>query len=243
MRIFYSIGLMLFALSSCGIYRQNVTNVPLLSEKGQSQISGHFGANGYDGHVAYALSHNIAILANYSFFNNKKESSSTNYTSEKHNFTEFGAGYYKKKETNTFFECFLIAGNGMTQRFVLGSNSVSGQTIPFTNFRKAYYNRFLIQSNFGYLDKKIEYAFSPRILLVHYYNITDNSTSTFKQLPSTFLYSDASLTLRYSLTTNIKISAQSSLTIPITGYKAGYFEASPINCSIGLTINFNLFKQ
>lgn len=38
-------------LSSCGIYRQNVVNAPLMHKIGQAQISGSVGFTGYEGQL------------------------------------------------------------------------------------------------------------------------------------------------------------------------------------------------
>ena len=48
--------ILLGSLSSCGIYRQNVINVPLLQQKGQMQLSGHYSFTGYDVQAAIAIS-------------------------------------------------------------------------------------------------------------------------------------------------------------------------------------------
>ena len=89
----YSITLLTFiALSSCGIYRQNVVNVPLIKQKGQAQIIGHIGFTGLDGQASYSLTKNIALLSNYSEVIKKTKENSI----FKHNFGEIGLGYYKK---------------------------------------------------------------------------------------------------------------------------------------------------
>jgi len=228
--------------SSCGIYRQNVVNVPLMQQKGQTQISGHIGFNGYDGQAGYALTNNIAVIANYNNLGIKRDGSSTNYSIDKHSFAEIGAGYYKKNKKELLTEFFLVAGNGMTSRFVTGGDTIVGHTPLFADFRKVYYNRFLIQADFGKLHGKFEYAFSPRIFFINYYNIEDNATDEYKHVSSSYLYSDIALTTRYNFAKYFKISGQVSLTIPLTGYKVAYYEASPINGSIGLIINMNFFR-
>jgi hypothetical protein len=93
----YGLIVLLTGLTSCGPYRQNVVNAPLMQQKGQTQISGHVSFNGLEGQAAYALTNKIALLANYSDMGlQKKEYSSVNYEIKKHYFREIGAGVYRK---------------------------------------------------------------------------------------------------------------------------------------------------
>lgn len=235
----YSITLLTFiALSSCGIYRQNVVNVPLIKQKGQAQISGHIGFTGLDGQASYSLTKNIALLSNYSEVIKKTKENSI----FKHNFGEIGLGYYKKKSNVKIRELFLVVGNGTHSSNSFGGDTLTSYTLPYTYINKANYNRFLLQYDFGRTNKKFESAFSPRIFIINYYNVYNTQNLGYLNLPSTYLWSDATLTLRYKPLKQLIISGQISVTIPITGYKAGYYEASPINCSIGLIINLNFFK-
>ena len=237
--VFLIIGLV---FTSCGIYRPNIVNVPLMENKGQAQLSSHISFNGYDCQGAYALTDKIALIANYNNLGIKREGTTTNYSIQKHAFAEIGAGCFKKGTKGKLIEFFFIAGNGVTSRFVTGGDTLAGNIPSFTNFRKAEYSRFLVQADIGKRFKKFEYAFSPRILFIHYYNIEDNSTDQFKELPTSYLYSDLALTGRFNFHKHFKISGQLGITIPITGYKAAYYEASPLNCGIGLIFDMNILK-
>ncbi len=229
-----------FGLSSCGVYRQNVVNAPLMQEKGQAQISGSVGFTGFDGQLAYAATKKIALMANYSDLGTKRENfSSVNYSIDKHNFYELGAGYFKKNKSRLISEYFLIAGKGMTSHFVQSLDKANNVK---TTLKKVSYNRFCFQADFGKINKKLEYAITPRIMVINYYNITDNSSDPYKQEANTYLYTDIAATLRYNFLKYFKISGQFSSTIPVTGFNSKYYESSPFNCSIGLIINLNFYK-
>lgn len=228
-------------LTSCGIYRQNVINVPLMESSGQTQIGGYFSFNGYDGQVSYALTNNIVLVANYNDLGIKRDVAGYNYSIDKHNFGEVGAGYFTRITEEWIGELFVIAGKGKTSHFFTGIVSYEGPSFPVTYFNEAKYDRYLIQTDFGTIRGKWQYAFSPRIFLIHYYDIKDNSSKEFNKLPNKYIYSEGVLTLKYSVFEYLKATGQAGLTLPITGYDAAYFEASPFNCSIGLILDMDLF--
>lgn len=231
----------ILGLTSCGFYRQNVVNVPIIKEKGQVQLSGHATFTGFDGQLSYAPTKQFALLANYSDMGTKKVTySSDNYSIDKHYFGEAGIGYYKKTSNNLYTDFFILAGNGMTSHFVQGLDAAKKVT---TFYKQAFYNRFCFQADFGRIHNKFEHAFTPRLMVVNYYNINDSENQTYQGLPNTYLYSDFSYTLRYNLLKFLKISGQINATIPITGYKASYYEFSPFNCSVGIIFNLNFCKR
>ena len=233
--------ILLLIFTSCGLYRQNVVNVPILKQKGQTQIGGHASFTGVDGQASYAITKNVALMANYSNIGTKKISySSVNFSIDKHYFGEGGIGYFKKTSKDLFMDFFLIAGNGMTSNFVQGLDTVKKIT---TQYRQAFYNRYCFQVDFGRIKDKLEYAFTPRVMVVNYFNMSDSEVNTYKGLPDVYIYADMSLTLRYSLLKFLKLTGQLNATLPITGLKSGYYEFSPFNCSLGLIFNFNLCTQ
>ena len=241
----YSIILFIFyGCTSCGIYRQNVVNVPLMQKMGQAQLGGHVSTTGYDGQAGCAITNHLALMVNYSNSGTKRiDNTLINYSIDKHNFGEIGGGYFNKNTKGLIYEFFFIAGKGMSSHFVTGGDTVQGHTPPFTYQRNIDYSRFLIQADFGKAGKKIEYAFSPRIFLLHYFNINDNESKEYLNLPHAYFYSEIALTLRYNILKWLKISGQAGLTIPITGYKAAYYESSPFNASLGLILNINCFNK
>ncbi len=241
----YTILLLIFCgCTSCGIYRQNVVNVPLMQHSGQVQGGVHVGFTGHDGQIGCSLTDHVALMANYNDMGTRKVTYSlTNYEINKHHFGEIGAGYFTKNTNGLIYEFFLLAGKGWSYHYVTGGDTMQGHTPPFTNVRDIDYNRYLIQADFGKAMRKLEFAFSPRIFLIHYYNILDSGNDTYLNLTHSYVFSDMALTLRYNIFKCLKISGQASFTIPVTGFNAAYYESSPFNVSIGLILNMNFIKN
>ncbi|MBD0332248.1 MAG: hypothetical protein ICV66_06295 [Chitinophagaceae bacterium] len=239
----YSLVVLLIGLFSCGIYRQNVVNAPLMQQKGQTQLSGHISFNGWEGQAAYALTNKIAVLANYGDMGIKKELySSINYETRKHHFKEIGAGMYKKTAAGRIRELFVFAGKGMTSHFIMGRTATGA--ISATN-QEVDYSRFAIQADAGSKNKNLEYVLTPRLLAVHYYNIVDNARSDYQNLSNFHIYAEGAVTLRYPILKFLMISGQACATLPLThsgGYNY-YYEFSPFNGSIGLIFNIDLLKS
>ncbi len=238
----YSLIVLLMGLFSCGIYRQNVVNAPLMQQKGQTQLSSHISFNGLEGQAAYGLTNKIALLANYSDMGLKKtEYSSFNYETRKHHFKEIGAGVYKKTASGKIRELFVFAGKGMTSHFVMGKNSAG--VISSTN-QEVEYSRFVVQADLGNKNKKVEYIITPRLLAVNYYSIEDNARSDYQNLSNFHIYAEGAVTLRYPILKFLMISGQACATLPLThsgGYNY-YYDFSPFNGSIGLIFNIHLLK-
>jgi hypothetical protein len=228
-------------ISSCGIYRSNVINVPFLERSGQTKIAGHISFTGYEGQASIAVTNSVGIIANISDMGTARDGNAINYTIDKHNFSEIGAGYFSNKIEGRSLSCYFIAGNGITSHFATGGDTLQGHTLPFSDFKEIKYSRYLIQADYGITDGKYEYAISPRLFIVQYYGIKDNTSIEYKELPSKYLYSDVAFTIHYTLLEYLKLSGQFNVTVPITGRYVGYYDASPFNCSVGIIADMNLF--
>lgn len=229
--------MLLTSLSSCGIYRQNVINAPLLQQKGQTQISGHVSFNGLDGQLAIAPANHFAILMNYSDLGKNKN---YNYI-DKHNFKEIGAGLFKTTKKGNAQEIFLLFGNGMTSHTAQLVNSAG-----ILESQQVKYNRYVIQADFGNKQDKFEFALSPRLLGVHYYDIIDNIRNDYKDLSNFHIYAEGALTLRYHILKYLILSGQACATVPVIRSGGGYnyyYDFSPFNLSTGLIFNINFLKS
>lgn len=241
MKRYFLVVMMSIGFASCGIYRANVVNVPLLEERGQAEIGGHISVTGYDGQASIAATEHIGIMANISGTGTVRDGNSTNYTVDKHAFKEVGAGYYSHSQEGRAFELYLLAGNGSTSHAATGGDTLQGHTAPFFDSKEVHYRRYLLQANYGGRDDKIEWAISPRLFVLHYYDIHDNTSIAYKNIPSTYLYSDVAFTLRYEVLPSVRLSTQCVLTVPLADTYKGYYEASPFNCSIGIIVDMNVF--
>jgi hypothetical protein len=213
-----------------------------MEQKGQIQISGHVSFNGLEGQAAYALTNKIALLANYSDMGlQKKEYSSVNYEIKKHYFREIGAGVYRKTASGTIRELYVLAGKGMTSRFLMAKNAAG--VISSSN-QEVDYSRFVIQADFGNKNKKIGHVITPRLLAVHYYNIADDTRNDYRDISNFHIYAEGAFTLRYHVLKFLMISGQAVATLPLKYPKKGnnYYEFSPFNASIGLVFNIDLLK-
>ncbi len=238
---FIFIVTLICVLSSCGFYRQNVVNVPLFQEKAQIQASGHIGCTGYDGQVGITVTDKIAVIGNYN--SNKKTTnySSTNSSYFNHNLYEFGLGHYRKTSSGLIHEYFLNFGQGNTMISGAGGDTIYGHTAPYSFIRSTKYTRIMLQADFGKIVRNFEYALSPRLFVLDFHSVIDTENTSYLTIPHTFLWSDLAFTFRYCPSAFLKLSGQVSCSLPVTGLKQAYYEASPFNASFGLVFYFNAF--
>ena len=228
---------------SCGIYRQNVVNVPAITQKGQLQLSVHQSFNGSEIHGSYSVTNNIALMVNYGSIGNDEENNSGNKIVQNHYFKEIGLGFYKPSAPNnnqTIKEIFAIAGQGYTSKYT--ETYVGSKTQIY--FKEAFYNRFGIQIDYGKKTYESSWFISPRLLYIDYFGIKDTTTITSRQQANSFIRGEVAFTYRYHFNPYISLSGQSCITVPITDYLDNivYDDFSVLNASIGLAINLNLFK-
>ena len=243
MKIFFLALLLGISISSCGIYRQNVVNVPLISHKGQAQIGAHIGFTGYDAQATYAATEKIALMMNYSTEGVVRENFSVdNYTINKHSFAEVGAGYYKKRKDGWINEFFILAGNGFTSRYNTGRDTFRSHNYHYENNSGANYSRFVIQGDFGRISKIVNITFSPVLMLVHYYDIHNNYDSSYRDYAHSYVYTGGAITTSYNFLKYFKFSTQLNITIPVFGSNS-YFESSPYNFSAGLIVNLDFSRR
>lgn len=227
--IYFSLlGLLL--LNSCGIYRQNVVNTPLFQHKGEVQIGGHASGTGYDGQAAVAVTNSLGLIGNYSFTNKNSDYSNTNYTKVNHEFYEFGVGQFHKNKQDFTHEYFLVFGQGYTKLLNANGDGV----LQNMDVRSAKYTRWMFQADFGKVKNHVEYVFTPRVYYINYFDHVDTQDPSYSTIPNGFVWSDVAITTRYSPINYLQVVSQVSITLPITGSKYGYYDASPLNASIGL---------
>lgn len=228
-------------LTSCGFYRQNVVNVPLFQEKGQIQAGGHIGCTGYDGQFGFSVTDKIAIVGNYNSNNKTTNYSATNYSHFNHQFYEFGLGHFRKNSTGLIHEYFFNFGQGNSMMSGAGGDTIYGHTAPYSFIRSAKYTRIMLQADFGKIVRNFEYALSPRLFVLDFHSVIDTENTSYQTIPHTFLWSDLAFTFRYCPIPFLKLSGQVSCSLPVTGLKQAYYEASPFNASFGLVFYFNTF--
>lgn len=103
-------------LSSCKIaYYPTTHNSPMLNNKGEFQASGIIATGNLELQTAYAITDNIGIMVNGSFFSENREiyiDDEKTEIKEKHNLIEAGVGYFTKFGGLGKFEVFAGGGVG-----------------------------------------------------------------------------------------------------------------------------------
>lgn len=215
-------------------YMPNTHNVPLLTQKGETNITASGAEGQYELHAAHAVSNSISIMANGGLF---KPNEMDNGDRGSGNFVELGGGYYKPFKNNLVLETFGVLGFGsMENRFpsTVDANPGTKGDISANIFR------YGLQANFGYKTKYFEAAVSARILNLLYNNIKgdliyggENQVAYLKDNKSNFLFEPA-LTLRGGLE-KVKLQLQLGGSLNLTN--DDFFQE---NSFITFGINFNI---
>ncbi|MEI6347524.1 MAG: hypothetical protein WCP69_06225 [Bacteroidota bacterium] len=226
---------------SCNImYRPNMQNVPLLSEK--NEVRATIGPTDFQG--AFAVTDNLGIMVNGSLVNGQTQSNfdnfNSNYTTQvsKGSLIEAGVGYYKPLNENALFEVY--GGVGAGKNSIVSSEFSNG--ISFVN-SSIYANssRFFVQPSIGFSNDYVDFAFSTRFVLQKYSKIDTLGYTT------TMLYNDdllnidqpifaflePALTLRIGYK-YVKFHAQAMYSYKYNSEPLNYF---PVNVNVGIHIN------
>lgn len=212
----------LLILFSCApAYVPNVINAPMLTNKGEVQVSLHAGTSGYDPQFAWAITNHLGVMVNGSFMNSTSDSTN-NY--HKHSFGELGLGYFMPVGQRGKFEAFGGVGSGKIQALYENSLWTSRSNVVIT--------RYFIQPTIGITSKLIDAGFSTRISIVNLHNEAASSTGIFAEPAIT-----ARLGWDY-----LKIVGQIGLSVPFDSEK-NEINYQPLLLSLGIQGNFGkVFK-
>jgi hypothetical protein len=154
-------------LVSCNpkYYSPNTQNVPLLTEKGETNLTVSGNGNQFEFQVANALTSNFAVKANGGLFI-PPDLDNGNGGSGK--FLELGVGYFKPLASGLVFETYGIIGFGSMENHLPSTIQTSPNTKGDIS---ANVIRFGVQPNFGYKSKVFSAALSSRIVNLTYSNI------------------------------------------------------------------------
>ncbi len=114
----YFLGFIVMAtFTSCKVaYFPTTHNSPMLSNKGEFQASGIIGAGNLELQTAYAVTDNIGVMLNGSYFSDKREISLdediTKDITEQRTLIEAGAGYFTKIGGSVILEVYGGGGIG-----------------------------------------------------------------------------------------------------------------------------------
>jgi hypothetical protein len=214
------------AFVGCGpvYYVPNTQNVPVMKEKGQTNLS--FGINssestdGFEFQGAYGLTDKIALQLN---FDRVKSSGDSSYGSG--NFVEFGPGYYKNLSKHFVFETYGLLGFG-SLKYEENYNEPSEI--------KANFIRVGLQPSISFSSKYFIASLSGRIANINYNSVSGNyyDVEYLKANNSHWLIEPA-LTVQGG-SENVKLQLQFQISENLTD---PYFTQDYSLVSIGLKVN------
>ena len=223
-----------FASCSPKYYTPNTLNVPLFSEKGETNLTLSGNVNQVEFQGAYAVANNIAIIANGGVIMPGNLETGNGGSGK---LVELGAGYFKPVTENWIFETYGIVGYGSMENHLPSTKDY----YPLTKGNiSANLLRVGIQPNFGYKTKNFSAAISSRIVNLSYSNIKGDliyddvvQTNYLKDNSSNFLIEPA-LTLRGGFE-KFKLQLQYGYCINLTNNN---FRQDNWNLTLGLNFNF-----
>lgn len=224
-------------LVSCSprFYTPDTQNVPLISEKGETNLT--LSHSLVDNHVefqgAYGITNNIAIKTNGGIF----RPSDRDNDGGSGRFIEIGGGYFKPITEKWIFETYGILGFGNVENHFPSTIN----NYPQTNGDiSANIFRYGIQPNFGYKSKYFSTAISSRIVNMNYSNIKGNlifedvNQQTYLGDNSSNFLIEPALTLRAGFD-KFKFQIQSGFSFNLSNSN---FKQDHLFLTIGLNFNF-----
>ena len=232
MRYRYVIGLALVILmAGCNpkFYSPNTQNVPLISEKGETNLTLSGNPNQVEFQGAYGVTDAFAIQVNGGLF---IPSDLDNGDGGSGKFFEVGGGYYRPVADNFVFETYGLIGFGNVENHFPSRSE--GRDIS------ANILRFGIQPNFGYKSKYFSAAVSTRLVNLMYNSIDgdlifdgENQMAYLESNKSNFLFEPA-LTLRGGFE-KLKLQLQFGYSLNLSNSD---FRQDKSAMTVGLNFNF-----
>lgn len=221
-----------FTLTSCGAvyYVPNTQNVPVMKEKGQTNLSIGINAsestNGFELQGAYGLTDKIALQLNTDWANSSDESSKGSG-----HLIELGAGYYKNLSKRFVFETYGLLGFGGLK---YEDNYNTPEEISANFFRIG------VQPSISFTSKYFIASLSGRLANINYNSVSGNyyDVDYLKSNHSYWLIEPA-LTLQAGAE-NVKLQLQLQLSENLTD---PYFSQDYLLFSLGLKVNLNPGKN
>ncbi len=223
-----------FASCSPIYYTPNTQNVPLISQKGETNLTLSGNANQIEFQGAYGIAENIAIKANGGLF---IPSDLDNGDGGSGKFIEFGAGYFMPIQEGFVFEAYGIVGFGGVENHFPSTK----EDYPLTKGEiSANIFRIGVQPNFGYKSKYFSAAVSSRIVHLSYNNIKGDlmfdqtNQMDYLESNSSNVLLEPALTVRGGLE-KIKLQVQYGYSLNLSNSS---FRQDGSFLTIGLNFNF-----
>lgn len=228
--------LLLLGLSACSpkYYIPNTQNVPLISEKGETNLTLAGNDHQVSIHGAYGVANGFAITLNGGLAIPKEEDNGNRGSG---NFAELGLGYFKSFGEYWVFEAYGIGGIGSVE------NRMPSTIEDYPNTKgeiNANMLRLGVQPNFGFKSTYFSAAVSSRFVNVSYSKIrgdlmysNESQVDYLNRNSSNFLIEPA-LTLRGGLE-KIKLQVQTGYSINVTNSN---FRQDHLFFTVGLNAHF-----
>lgn len=228
--------LLFLGLSACSpkYYVPNTQNVPLISEKGETNINLSGNDHQVSLHGAFGLTDALAIEVNGGLI---LPNEADNGNRGSGNFGELGLGYFKQFGEYWVFEAYGIGGIGSMENRMPSTIEDYPDTKGNIN---ANMLRLGVQPNFGFKTKYFTAAVSSRFMNISYHKIrgdlmysNENQVDYLNRNSSLFLIEPA-LTLRGGFE-KIKLQFQTGYSVNVTNSS---FRQDHFYVSIGLNAHF-----
>lgn len=231
--IFLLVGL---GFASCNpkFYTPNTQNVPLISEKGETNLTLSGNGNQVEFQGAFGVTENIAVQANGGLF---IPSDLDNGNGGSGKFIEVGGGYFRPITENWVFESYGIVGLGSFENHLPSTKDQHPET---KGDLSANILRVGVQPNFGYKSKYFSAAVSSRIVNLSYSKIEgdlifeDQPQTNYLTNHSSHFLIEPALTIRGGVE-KIKLQLQFGYSFNLSNKN---FRQDPSFLTLGLNFNF-----
>lgn len=219
-----------FAGCSAVYYVPNTQNVPVIKEKGQTNLSVILNesesTNGFELQGAYGLTDKIALQLNTDWVSSSESSSNGSG-----HLIELGAGYYKNLSKRFVFETYGLLGFGSLK---YEDNYNSPQEI------KANFFRFGLQPSISFSSKYFIASLSGRLANLNYNSVSGNYYDVdYLKANNSFWLIEPALTLQGGFE-DVKLQLQFQISENLTDT---YFSQDYSLVSLGLKVNLNPKKK
>ena len=247
---FVSLLLLFYAFSCAPYYVPTQTNIPLMSQVGEAQLSGSVALNSFNLNSAVTPLPHLALMYNYS----KAVEDKNDFPGRQHNQHEWAAGVFRKNAEGIISELYLGYGVGSTKSWK-NTSELFSDIDEMTELR-ADFRRYFIQINAGGSYKTFEGGGAIRIVRMDYHKLTKSNLRFTKSIfgqdvflgetilkvsdPSAY-FVEPSLTARFGLE-RLKLQGQLGASIPLQKAHTRNFNMYPFFASLGISVHIGRSK-
>jgi hypothetical protein len=180
-------------------YVPNAPTVPLITEKGEGDLSVSVAREGAHFQTSYGFTNSIAAFTNIQIGPSREWNGNRQISTDQY---EMGLGVFSGKRRFTVWELYAIGGLGRIQNELPERNGLFGPQ-SMGGALDANFWRYGFQLNYGLKRDNVEFAVSNRIFLKTYYNISGDlmfenvPQVDFLRINNRHFYWEPALTFKY----------------------------------------------